>query len=1041
MPDDARHGREAATNRPLEDYVKKTNMFLGVAVALACGVIHSDAHATQQPDYMNGHRYYESAQDPQPRAERSVVHDPSWHVPAWRNFRAIEGGTWYSIWDAQTKVPLRIYGSGIAALGANSAADRAERHARAVLDRHLQLLAPGAHSSDFDVALNDLTNGARTVVFQQHYLGLPVLGSKVSFVFRSDRLVVIGSEALPIAAALDGHVAGTQVQISNDVAEASALAWVRGDFSDKARVVSVEGPAIATVVGDNGSMRSAATLVVTVATLGVPGLWEVYVDMTTGAPVSRRQMLRFGSGTVMYNTPVRWPGAARADYAAVYASTSVDGSMQISDENGMITWVGTNPAAVTLEVQGTYVDLITEQGATYDASGTIMDGGVFIANAAGNEFEDAQITSSLHSNIAKEEARLLNPGLPWLADAIQVTVNKPSDLLGMLFCNAYSDGDTINFFEAFSLPPFIECGNTGRLPDVVYHEFGHSLHAQSLTSGSFDPSLSEGIGDYYAATIQNDPGMGRGFFNTDEPLRDIDPAGMEATWPDDIAEDPHTTGLIFAGAMWDLRTELMGSMGPALGRAHADRLFYAALQQAVDIPSTYPAVLAADDDDGDITNGSPNSCLINQVFGEHGLANPLLGGSQLIEPLQRDGYAVSFLSVDVSGACPPPQVESAELIWQLRGEVGSGGTLTMQRDANLFAAEIPAQGDDLVVQYKVRVVLDNGEFAEFPRNPADPMYEFYVGEPTEIFCTDFENDPFSEGWNSSANSGVDDWAWGAPNGVAGDPTAAYSGNNILGNNLEGGYSPDTVNTITSPDINIEGYPNLRLQYYRWLMVEDGVFDQATISANGTQVWQNTDSMMQFGGLNHVDGEWRFHDVPLTDLTGETNLQLSFGLSTDPGLELGGWAIDDLCVVSYLYCGDGYVSPGEDCDQGAGNSDEAPDACRTSCLAAGCGDSIIDSGETCDNGAGNSDSDADACRSTCQVAACGDGVVDTGEACDDSNAVNGDGCSTLCALDDAEDAGGCCSASGPRAGDALLWCFMLFGLAVLTRRRRRSATEA
>ncbi|MCP5502849.1 MAG: hypothetical protein H7A25_23315 [Leptospiraceae bacterium] len=30
--------------------------------------------------------------------------------------------------------------------------------------------------------------------------------------------------------------------------------------------------------------------------------------------------------------------------------------------------------------------------------------------------------------------------------------------------------------------------------------------------------------------------------------------------------------------------------------------------------------------------------------------------------------------------------------------------------------------------------------------------------------------------------------------------------------------------------------------------------------------------------------------------------------------------------------------------------------------------------------------------------CGDGVVDQGEACDDSNLANGDGCSSLCAIE-------------------------------------------
>ncbi len=61
----------------------------------------------------------------------------------------------------------------------------------------------------------------------------------------------------------------------------------------------------------------------------------------------------------------------------------------------------------------------------------------------------------------------------------------------------------------------------------------------------------------------------------------------------------------------------------------------------------------------------------------------------------------------------------------------------------------------------------------------------------------------------------------------------------------------------------------------------------------------------------------------------------------------------------------------------------------------CGDGVLDPGEQCDDGAGNSDVAADACRTTCVVPNCGDGVVDAGEECDDGNRVAGDGCDGAC----------------------------------------------
>ncbi|MBN1773699.1 MAG: hypothetical protein JXB32_20720 [Deltaproteobacteria bacterium] len=104
------------------------------------------------------------------------------------------------------------------------------------------------------------------------------------------------------------------------------------------------------------------------------------------------------------------------------------------------------------------------------------------------------------------------------------------------------------------------------------------------------------------------------------------------------------------------------------------------------------------------------------------------------------------------------------------------------------------------------------------------------------------------------------------------------------------------------------------------------------------------------------------------------------------------------------CGNGCLQPGEVCDDGGGNSDVAPDACRTDCRAAYCGDEVVDSGEACDDGPWNSDYTPDRCREDCSLPLCGDGVVDVGrgEQCDlgplNSDAV-GSACTTRCIAPD------------------------------------------
>ncbi|MBX3272334.1 MAG: hypothetical protein KF729_18895 [Sandaracinaceae bacterium] len=143
------------------------------------------------------------------------------------------------------------------------------------------------------------------------------------------------------------------------------------------------------------------------------------------------------------------------------------------------------------------------------------------------------------------------------------------------------------------------------------------------------------------------------------------------------------------------------------------------------------------------------------------------------------------------------------------------------------------------------------------------------------------------------------------------------------------------------------------------------------------------------------------------------------------------------------CGDAFVDLAEECDEGDANSDDAPDACRTTCRLAACGDGVLDSGEACDEGELNSDEAPDACRTSCALAACGDGVVDRGELCDPGRgAVSPAACTTACASPDAgasepiepiED--GCsCRAAPPRAG--ALWLAVLGLLGALVARRRR-----
>jgi len=145
-------------------------------------------------------------------------------------------------------------------------------------------------------------------------------------------------------------------------------------------------------------------------------------------------------------------------------------------------------------------------------------------------------------------------------------------------------------------------------------------------------------------------------------------------------------------------------------------------------------------------------------------------------------------------------------------------------------------------------------------------------------------------------------------------------------------------------------------------------------------------------------------------------------------------VPDTDVDDPARCGDGVLTEGEACDDGAANSDTVPDACRTDCTAPRCGDGVADSDEACDGDdlrelrcddpsiEGGFVSGVLRCDASCQLdtsacsteegPTCGDDVAEGAEACDGTD-LRGQNCTLLgydngelrcnadCTLDDSD----------------------------------------
>jgi hypothetical protein len=216
--------------------------------------------------------------------------------------------------------------------------------------------------------------------------------------------------------------------------------------------------------------------------------------------------------------------------------------------------------------------------------------------------------------------------------------------------------------------------------------------------------------------------------------------------------------------------------------------------------------------------------------------------------------------------------------------------------ANGYTAILPGLAVG-VVDYHLEVAHSSGVMVRLPQS-GEFTYQVDDGSFSGFYAENFETG--GAGWTSAQVATQNDWQLGNPAGKSGtssgvawqDPANAASGQNCYGNdlgigNFNGSYQPNVYNWLRSPVINCTGRTGVRLRFKRWLSVEEAQFDQATVLVNGQQVWQNPLS----GNL--LDTAWTSVDYLVPWADNNPSVQIEWRLQSDGGLNLGGWAIDDV----------------------------------------------------------------------------------------------------------------------------------------------------
>ncbi len=183
-------------------------------------------------------------------------------------------------------------------------------------------------------------------------------------------------------------------------------------------------------------------------------------------------------------------------------------------------------------------------------------------------------------NRAKEIGRGWLPSNTWLNGALTVRVNLNQT------CNAYWNGSTISFFRSGG-----GCANTGELPGVSLHEWGHGLDSNDGNGSSADNGTGETYGDFSAALFTHNSCIGNGFLGTSNcggygnactscsGVRDIDYAKHSANTPSTVSNftqarcptstnyqgpcgrEGHCESYVSSEALWDFANRDLPSPG------------------------------------------------------------------------------------------------------------------------------------------------------------------------------------------------------------------------------------------------------------------------------------------------------------------------------------------------------------------------------------------------------------------------------------------------------------------------------------------------
>jgi hypothetical protein len=768
-------------------------------------------------------------------------------------------------------------------------------------------LAPGNWFNDrttqpvrFDAATN--LHRFTLVYFQQSRDGVPV--------FRADlRLLARNESGYPLVLATSSLKNIGEFRVTpEDLAGANISGAYAAAADHASGLVNFTPAEFVIFAGDPDTYENPRLAIQFVADNGQVATtnyekWLFVADANTGGVLYQESQIVHTdvSGTVSGNATVGIAADLCDEEVSTplpYLQVKIGNTTAYSDANGAFTIAndGDSSVKVVSAMVGQWFKISDSTGKDDTLTVTITPPGPadFLHNEA-NDDEDirAQTNCYLHSNVVRDHALAQNAEFPTIYNQEQFTVNV--NLAST--CNAYYDGSSINFFHSGG-----GCSNTGN-STIVHHEYGHHM---VQTGGSGQGEYGEGMADCQGVLIGDDPRLALGFYNDcDSPLRNAD---NTKTYP--CSGEIHDCGQLLSGCVWDTRNALK-NVDPDGYRALISSLTVNSilLHKGSGItPQITIDFLTLDDDDDNLSNGSPHYYEIADGFGKHKMDAPKLdpivfafpnGFPAVIDP-----NGGTTFRVEVSGLGRTPAAGTGQLHYSIDG-VNYAAVAMNQLEDNVYDAVFPAIECGSLVRYFVSAKADNGEEMKSPRKGGEsPLRAFAVAGTETILTDSFESDL---GWTvqNASNLTTGKWERGVPVGGddRGQPFADYdgSGSCYLTDNRDGNYDVDGDYTrLISPRLDLSGLDTI-VTYARWQYDSDSAgsadkFVVAVSNDDGT-TWVPVETVLP--SSDESKGGWYSRGFPVKQYVQPNDkIRVRFEVS-DRGLASrveGG--LDAFSVLSY-----------------------------------------------------------------------------------------------------------------------------------------------